>query len=146
MSPTESVQSIYQMFGAGNISGILDLLAEDVAWEAWADNAAQHAAVPSMVARHGKRGVAEFFTVVGSMTITDFQVVNIMEGGREVAATIVIEAVVPGGGTYRDEEIHLWTFNDEGKISGLRHYIDTAKHIAAWQSASVEFVGRALLG
>jgi len=36
------------------------------------------------------------------------------------------------GGHYRDEEIHLWTFNDAGKITRLRHYTDTAKHIAAF--------------
>jgi ketosteroid isomerase-like protein len=44
----------------------------------------------------------------------------------------VIETDVPGGGHYRDEEIHLWTFDDVGKVTGLRHYTDTAKHIAAW--------------
>jgi hypothetical protein len=27
--------------------------------------------------------------------------------------------------------MHLWTFNDDGKVSRLRHYTDTAKHIAA---------------
>jgi hypothetical protein len=29
------------------------------------------------------------------------------------------------------EEIHLWTFDDSGKVAGLRHYTDTAKHIKA---------------
>jgi uncharacterized protein len=37
-----------------------------------------------------------------------------------------------GGGHYRDEEIHLWTFDDAGKVVRLRHYVDTAKHIAAF--------------
>jgi ketosteroid isomerase-like protein len=31
----------------------------------------------------------------------------------------------------RDEEIHLWTFNDAGQVVRLRHYTDTAKHMAA---------------
>ena len=45
----------------------------------------------------------------------------------------MLEADLPtlGGGHYRDEEMHLWTFNDKGKVSRLRHYTDTAKHIAA---------------
>jgi ketosteroid isomerase-like protein len=38
-----------------------------------------------------------------------------------------------GGGHYRDEEMHLWTFNEDGKVTRLRHNTDTAKHIAAFQ-------------
>ena len=43
----------------------------------------------------------------------------------------MIEVHLPNGGSYRDEELHLWTFDDEGKVSRLRHYTDTAKHISA---------------
>ncbi len=31
----------------------------------------------------------------------------------------------------RDEELHLWRFDADGLICGMRHYVDTAKHIAA---------------
>jgi len=31
----------------------------------------------------------------------------------------------------RDEELHLWGFDSEGKVNRMRHYVDTAKHIAA---------------
>jgi uncharacterized protein len=34
-------------------------------------------------------------------------------------------------GHYRDEEMHLWTFDATGKVIRLRHYTDTAKHIRA---------------
>jgi hypothetical protein len=30
-----------------------------------------------------------------------------------------------------DEELHLWTFDEDGRVVRLRHYRDTAKHIAA---------------
>jgi len=45
-----------------------------------------------------------------------------------------LEADLPafGGGHYRDEEMHLWTFDDNGKVTRLRHYVDTAKHVAAF--------------
>ena len=66
------------------------------------------------------------------MTITDFRVLSLMAGGNQVVAEVVIEADVPStGGHYRDEELHLWTFDDSGKVVRLRHYTDTAKHIAA---------------
>ena len=29
------------------------------------------------------------------------------------------------------EELHLWTWNEDGRVMGMRHYTDTAKHIAA---------------
>jgi uncharacterized protein len=129
-----TVQSIYEAFGKGDIPAILNVLADDVEWEAWADNSAVKAGVPTMVPRHGKAEVAKFFETAGQMDITDIQIFNMMEGGNQVAVEFVFEAnlLAWGGGHYRDEEIHLWTFNDAGEVTGLRHYIDTAKHIAAF--------------
>jgi uncharacterized protein len=135
MSNLPLVQSIYEVFGKGDVPAILDLLAEDVEWESWADNSAVKAGVPTMVPRHGKADVVKFFETAGQMDITDLQILNMMEGGNEVAVEFVLEANLPtwGGGHYRDEEIHLWTFNDQGKVTRLRHYTDTAKHIAAFK-------------
>jgi hypothetical protein len=108
-------------------------MADDVQWESWADNTAQKAGVPWLQARHGKQGVLEFFQVLGQLTVLkDFQVLSLMDGGRQVAVEFVIEYDVPStGGHVRDEEIHLWTFNDAGQVVRLRHYTDTAKHMAA---------------
>lgn len=134
MSNLTTVQSIYEAFGKGDVPAILNVLADDVDWEAWADNSAVKAGVPTMVPRRGKAEVVKFFETAGQMEITDLQILNMMEGGNEVAVEFVLEANLPawGGGHYRDEEIHLWTFNAEGKVTRLRHYIDTAKHIAAF--------------
>jgi ketosteroid isomerase-like protein len=98
VSNLATVQGIYEAFAKGDIPAILDVLAEDVEWEAWADNSA-------------------------------------MEGGDQVAVELVLEANLPAwsGGHYRDEEMHLWTFNEDGNVRRLRHYTDTAKHIAAVQ-------------
>ena len=75
--------------------------------------------------------MAEFFWIVGRWDVSDFQVLSPMEGGNQVTAEVVIEVHLANGGSYRDEELHLWTFDDAGKVSRLRHYTDTAKHIAA---------------
>lgn len=127
----EAVQAIYAAFAKGDVPAILDHLADNVAWESWANNFAAAAGVNYMQPRKGKQGAAEFFDIVSKFRIRHFEVLNIMTGGNSVAAEFVIEAEVPGGGVYRDEEMHLWTFNAEGKVSRLRHYADTAKHIAA---------------
>jgi uncharacterized protein len=129
----DTVKGIYDAFGRGDIPAILDTLADDVAWEEWNDNSAAHAGVPWLQPRHGRDGAAAFFGLVGSqLHVRDFRVLSIMAGDHQVAAEFVIEADVPStGGHYRDEEMHLWTFNAEGKVTRLRHYTDTAKHIRA---------------
>jgi ketosteroid isomerase-like protein len=135
MSNLATVQAIYEAFGKGDVPAILDVLADDVEWESWADNSAVKAGVPWMTPRHGKAEAAKFFETAGQMEIVDLQVLSFMEGGDQVAVEFVFEARLPawGGGHYRDEEIHLWTFDADGKVSRLRHYTDTAKHIAAFQ-------------
>ena len=124
--------AIYEAFGKGDIPTILSHMAEDVQWEQWADNSAQRAGVPWLAPRQGKAGVIEFFQVLGGMPIKDFQVLAMLAGGNQVAVEVVIEVDVPStGGHFRDEELHLWNFDSSGKVIRMRHYTDTAKHIAA---------------
>lgn len=133
MGNLATVQAIYAAFGKGDVPGILEHVSETVRWESWADNSAQRAGVPWLEARQGKQGVAEFFQALSSLAaVRDFQVLALMEGGDQVAAEVIIEFEVPGtGGHVRDEEVHLWTFDGSGKVVRVRHYADTAKHIAA---------------
>jgi uncharacterized protein len=134
MSNLTTVQSIYEAFGKGDVPAILDTLADEVEWESWADNSSVHAGVPWMKPLTGKTNVAQFFEVARQFEIVDLQVLSIMEGGNQVAVEFVIETTLPawGGRSFRDEEIHLWTFDAAGKVSRLRHYTDTAKQIAAY--------------
>lgn len=134
MSNLTTVQTIYRAFADGDVPGILELLAGDVAWESWSDSSSVRAGVPWMTPRSGKAAVVGFFEVLGQLELSDFQVLSLMEGGNQVAVEVVIEAGLPtcGGRRFRDEEIHLWTFDDDGKVSHLRHYTDTAKQIAAF--------------
>jgi ketosteroid isomerase-like protein len=132
MSHLGTMQKVYEAFGRGDVPAILDVVAEDAAWEHWDDNTAQTAGVPWYDARTGPAGAAEFFDSLSMMEIHDFQVQNLMEGGNQITATIKLEFTVKATGErVKDEEIHLWSFDDAGKISGMRHYADTAKHIKA---------------
>lgn len=129
---TETVQAMYDAFGRGDIPFILDQISDQVQWESWADNSAQHHNVAYMKAGTGKEAVLAYFNVVGQLNITDFRVLAIMGSGNKVAAEFIVETG-PSAFTkgYRDEEMHLWTFDDAGKVIGLRHYLDTFKHIEA---------------
>jgi uncharacterized protein len=132
-SPLDTVQAIYQAFGIGNIPAILQTLAADVRWEDWADNHAQRAGAPTLVARRGPDQVLAFFQVVSGLQIHGFQVLDVFGGPTQVAAEILIDFTVPATGyRYRDEELHLWTFNADGKVCRFRHYLDTAKHLRAF--------------
>lgn len=130
-----TVDMIYEAFGKGDLPTILDCVADDVRWEAWDDNRAQAAGVPWLQERHGKEGVLAFFQVMGGLRVHDFRVLSLMAGGNQVAAEFEIEFESPATGRrLRDQEIHLWTFNDQGQVSRLRHYADTAKHIETARS------------
>ncbi|MCV2491070.1 nuclear transport factor 2 family protein [Geodermatophilus sp. YIM 151500] len=126
-----TVADIYAAFGRGDVPAIVARLADDVAWEEWADNWAQRAGVEYMQPRTGRQGALEFFTVIGAATVLDFAVLDVVGDGRQVVAEIRVAFELPGGGRFADEELHLWTFDEAGRVVRFRHYLDTAKHIAA---------------
>jgi ketosteroid isomerase-like protein len=127
-----TIREIYDAFGRGDIPAILGKIAPDCRWESWENNRAQRQGVPTLQPRTGPAGVAQFFAAVGGLDIHDFGVLDILAGERQVAVEFVIEFSTPAGGRARDEEVHLWTLNDQGQVTRLRHYVDTAKHIAAF--------------
>jgi uncharacterized protein len=126
-----TVGEIYAAFARGDIAAILDAVSDDCRWEAWSDNSAQQAGVPYLQPRLGPSGAGEFFAAVAELEIHDFEVLDCIAGPDQVAAEILIEASTAAGGRFRDEELHLWTLGADGRIVRLRHYVDTAKHIAA---------------
>jgi uncharacterized protein len=126
-----TITDLYAAFGRGDIPAILDTLAEDVRWEQWDDNTAQREGVSHLQARTGRDGVAEFFAHVAEMDLHAFEVRGLAAGDDLVVADILIDVTLASGGRVRDEELHLWRFDAEGRVCGMRHYVDTAKHIAA---------------
>ncbi len=132
-SPVQTVQSIYQAFGSGDIPTILAALAADVRWDDWAGNSAQQAGVPLMQARRGPDQVQAFFQELAGVQMHGFKVVGLVASGHQVAAEIEIDfSVTKTGRRYHDEELHLWTFDAAGKVSRFRHYLDTAKLLRAF--------------
>lgn len=128
----KTVQAIYAAFGKGDVPAILGCIAPDAHWEQWRNNHAQKAGVPWLKEQTGPEGVANFFAYIGEWKVNKFAVKNVMAAGANVAAEIEVDFdVTQTGGRIQDEEIHYWTFNAQGQITGLRHYNDTAKHIAA---------------
>lgn len=128
----QTVEHIYQAFGRGDVPAILETLSADVQWDVWADHSAHRAGVPHLAPRHGPDEVMGFFQALRDFQIHGFQVLDIVGDGRQVAAEVQIDATITSTGRrLTDEELHLWTFGDDGKVTRFRHYVDTAKHILA---------------
>jgi ketosteroid isomerase-like protein len=124
--------AIYAAFGRGAVPTILNKVAPNCRWEGWEDNRAQRQGVPTMQPRNGPAGVGDFFAAVGELQMHDFQVLDMVAGERQVAVEVVIDFSTPAGGRSRDEELHLWTLDEHQQVVRMRHYVDTAKHIAAF--------------
>jgi ketosteroid isomerase-like protein len=134
MTTADTLHAIYDAFARGDVAGILDRIAPDCAWEAWEDNRAQRAGLPIVQPRTGPAGAAEFFATVAGMEIHEFRVLDVLASERQAAAEVVIEATPPDGRRFRDEELHLWSFDADGRVTRMRHYVDTVKHIEAWSA------------
>ena len=131
MSNKDTVAAIYEAFGRGDIPFILSQLADDVEWDGWTtENFGHKAGVPWLKLWRGIDGVTEFFKVVETMGIYQFDVLSLLEGDSQVAAEVNIACKY-----FDDEEVHLWNFNADGKVTRFRHYVDTAKHIAGFENA-----------
>src|SRR5262249_13735902 len=120
-------------FQRGDVPAILERLAPNVQWEDPRDNTAQRAGVPWMQPRRGRGAVAGFFQLLSTYQFHEFSVKAVMQGGNQVASEAVVGLSMPNGWRVRDEEMHLFTFDDRGQVVRFRHYLDTAKAIAATQ-------------
>lgn len=135
LGPAATVAAIYEAFGRGDVPAILDLLADDVVFDDdTRPSAAQEAGYPLFVPHRGKDGVARFFAELAEYRFSEFDVTDLLTGDHCVAARILVEFTTPSGAVVRDDAMHLWRFDDSGLATGMRHYADTAQHLAAWRA------------
>jgi ketosteroid isomerase-like protein len=127
------IEDMYAAFGRGDIEAIIAKMHPDCAWEQWErSNSAQDGGYEIMKARTGREGVMEFFGEVAKHEITYFQALDFLASDRQVVVEVEIENKLSTGGKLRDEELHLYTVDEDGLITRMRHYVDTAKHLRAW--------------
>jgi ketosteroid isomerase-like protein len=134
MKNAKTVQHIYEAFGRGDIAAICERMAEDVLWEHHpTGNSAQEHDVPYMRCRSGREAVTEFFKAIEEdFELHSFEPHSFLEGDGLVAVIIKFDLTVKSTGKrIWDEEIHLWEFGSDGKITAYRHFLDTAKAIEA---------------
>lgn len=130
---TATVQEIYAAFGRGDIPAILGKLAEDIAWEhATGGSPAAEAGIAHLAPRTGRADVGRFFAALQALEFHGFEVTGLLEGEHQVVAFIRADVSVKATGKrFQDDEAHHWIFDAAGQVVRFRHYVDTAKHMAA---------------
>lgn len=125
MGNIATVQQIYEDFGRGDFSAVLEQLAEDVRWEYHpTGNAAQDHDIPYMRRRNGRETVAGFFK---DMMEEDFEMHafnhhSFLESDNLVAVVIEYDLTVRATGK------RVWL---RWQDDAYRHFLDTAKAIDA---------------
>ena len=125
----QAVARIYEAFGRADVPFILNALASDVEWEF---DAKQNYSIPWYVPGRGIKTVTNFFeNLARELEITKFNILGIGKVGDFVVDAVEIEATVrKTGKTLKDFEVHIWKFNNAGKVSHFKHVIDTIHHQA----------------
>lgn len=127
-----TVQALYEAFGRGDIPAVLATLDDAIAWDVFdPPTAAQDAGVPYLQPRRGTAEVGGFFEALAAMEFGEFTLLDVTAGGDKVFAEIRIQVTSRATGrSLVDHEIHAWEFGPDGRIVRLRHFADTAKHVA----------------
>ena len=130
-SNSDIVQGTYEAIGRGDIPALLDLLADDVTWTFHGPSA-----IPFAGTRHGREGVAEFFTLIGeSLDFQEFEPREFISQGESVVVLGYEHSIVkPTGRELRQEWAHVYTVRD-GKIATFRAFEDSAALTVAFTNA-----------
>jgi ketosteroid isomerase-like protein len=131
MSNIETVQSIYEAFGRGDVPAILGHLADDVVW----DSDTPSWGLPWYEPRTGVAEVPAFFgALFDNVVLHRFEPKSFLSGGDQVAVVIDIELETKATGrSVSDLEIHLWTFDNGGKVARFAHVLDRHGQVSAFR-------------
>jgi len=126
VSNLKTVQEIYAAFGRGDVPAILATLADNVEWE-YGQGPSD---VPWLTPRSGRDAVGGFFEALGAMEMHKFVPKQMIEGDGVVVALIDIEFTVKATGkrVTEEDEIHVWRFGADGKVTRFRHGANTLAH------------------
>lgn len=129
MTHTETVQAIYAAFGRGDVDTILSYLSDDVVW----DQDAPGYGLAMFEPRSGKEQVPGFFQALQEVEFLQFEPLNFLTGGNEVAVPVRVAVKVKATGKVAEAlEIHLFTFAEDGKVARFFHCIDRHAFVLAF--------------
>lgn len=124
------VRNTYEAVGRGDIPALLDLLTDDVGWTLQGPSV-----IPFAGTRHGREGVAEFFSLVGdTLEFKRFEPREFVgQGDTVVVVGYEHNLIKPTGRTFEQEWAHVYTLKD-GRIARFLALEDTAAYVAAFDA------------
>jgi uncharacterized protein len=128
-----TVADLYGAFGRGDVPFILDHLADGITW----DHGLRATELPWFQPRTGKQQIEEFFGVLAQgLSLSTFEPQMIVGDGSTVIAVIRIAGSIISTGKPVEEDlwVHLWNFDDSGKVASMRHIGDLAREEIPFKS------------
>lgn len=129
MTNIDTVHAVYTAFGRGDITAIMNVLADDIDW----DYAITDAGVPWLRPRTGHPGALDFFQSLSAVEFHKFEPKMLLANDNVVVALIDFAGLVKATGIEIDEEdeVHIWHFDEAGKVARFCHKLDSHQHWAA---------------
>jgi ketosteroid isomerase-like protein len=124
------VQSLYEMFGRGDIAAIVASVTPDVTWGL----DGRPTDMPLLRQFKGPAGVQEFFKVLAEAhDVTSFEPQEFYADADKVFVIGRYSwTMKPSGRTGSSDWLHVWTIRN-GKIAAMRSLNDTALLAEAWR-------------
>ena len=120
----DTVTTIYEAFGRGDVATILDQVADDVDW---ASESFSAKAAPWHGIHKGRGEVPGFFQgIAESVEVTEFTVLSMAANETDVFATIRFGMRSTATGITGSMELHHWFQFEDGKVARYRGTEDTA--------------------
>jgi ketosteroid isomerase-like protein len=111
----------------------LDRLTDDVSWE----QGLRVTDVPWFQRRNGKQQVAEFFDALAQgLALSVFEPQQVLAGEDDTVVAVIRvagSAISTGKSFEEDLWVHLWKFDDAGKVTSFRHIGDLARQEIAFK-------------
>jgi ketosteroid isomerase-like protein len=119
----QTVKSVYEAFGRGDVDAIIAAVSDDVDWSS--DTASD--AAPWYGSRRGTDGVASFFSDFGAaMEVEEFTPLTFAASGDDVLTVVRFRARSRATGKVAEMQLHHWFHFRDGKIDYYRGTEDTA--------------------
>ena len=126
----KTIEAVYAAFGRGDVPFILERVTDATHW----DFSVARSEVPWHVPVTSKRDLPHFFQAMAeNLAFEAFEPRAFVTDGRSVIVKLRVAYQVKRTGRRVDEEqVQWWSFDEAGRITGVRHYEDTAMVKDAW--------------
>jgi ketosteroid isomerase-like protein len=130
---TETAKRSYELFKAGEVESLLDLYTADADWET-----PDTENVPHGGRRKGREQMLEFMSLVGGhIENLHFEPREfIAQGNKVVVLGNYGWRIKSTGKEFTSDFVHVLTFDDAGKITAFKEYLDTAKARDAYTASA----------